>query len=441
MWVLGRRSLVRHGDKEAATGAGRGPEESVACIVASGAVSLEKILLLQQIYRSVRWPMCFLAAVLFFGCSAAASPGVTEDAIVFGQSACFSGPNQRLGIHYRAGILAAFRERNAQGGVEGRTLELITLDDGYEPEQAAENAKRFTVENNVFAVVGGVGTPTAARIAPVLRTAAIPFVGHVTGADFMHDPQRFPNVVNLRASYLNEVRALVEHIVKDRRHRRLGIIYQDDAFGRSVMRSYLLALSEHDIPLLAKTTYSRNTHAVHASLFALAKADLDAILLVGTYAANAEIINLAKSLDHDYTMANLSFSLSHELKRLLEAPSERILVTEVVPNPHDPTSELAASFRHAMSAVPTPDEAAVNEVSLEGYLLGRYLVSTLDRMKGEYTREAFMASLRPNEPVLIDDWTVAFELGSNTGSSYVRLTDFGDGTAPGTGQEKTGEIR
>ena len=370
-----------------------------------------------------------LAAASLLGWPAAAAPGVTPETVVFGQSACFSGPNQRLGLDYRSGILAAFRERNASGGAQGRRLELIALDDGYEPDNAAANAKRFAAANDVLAVVGGVGTPTAARIAPVLRTAGIPFVGHVTGADFLHDAERFPNVVNLRASYFDEVQALVGSIVAERGLKRLGIIYQDDAFGRSVMRSYLAALAERDIPLLAKTTYSRNTHAVHASLFGLAKADLEAILLVGTYAANAEITNLAHSLGHDYTLANLSFSLSYELRRRLEAPSDRILVTEVVPSPNDMESALAESFRRAMDAHAGQGEAVLNEIALEGYLLGRYVASALERIDGNITRAAFMAQAMPPEPVRIDDWTVAFAPDSNTGSTYVRLTHFGSDAA------------
>lgn len=122
-----------------------------------------------------------------------AQTGVTSDAIVFGQSACFTGPNRNLGLYYRAGILAAFEERNRAGGINGRSLRLLSLDDGYEPEQAAANAERFVVENDVFAVIDGVGTPTAKRIAPVLRTANIPFVGPFTGADFLRNFRRFPN--------------------------------------------------------------------------------------------------------------------------------------------------------------------------------------------------------------------------------------------------------
>ena len=358
-----------------------------------------------------------------------AGSGVEAGALVFGQTACFSGPNRNLGIHYRSGILAAFRERNVHGGIDGRRLELRALDDGYEPEAAAANAARFAAEDDVFAVIGGVGTPTARRIAPVLRTAGIPFVGHLTGAGFLRDAQRFPNVINLRAGYFNETRILVEHIVRDRGKRRLGIIYQDDAFGRSVLRNFRTILGDHDLPLLAKTAYTRNTHAVHASLFSLEKAHLDAILLVGAYAANAKIINLASALGHEYIMANLSFVLSYELRRRLEAPSARVLVTEVMPDATDSSLAIVRSYQKALRAefegrnMSTPP--GFNEVSLEGYLLGRFVIAVVERMDGELTRQNFMAQALSSGPVSIDDWTFEFQPGTNTGSTYIRLVDLG----------------
>ena len=130
-------------------------------------------------------------------------------------------------------------------------------------------------------------------------------------------------------------------------------------------------------------------------------------------------------------MANLSFSLSYELRRRVDAPGEGILVTEVVPSPGDGASALAASFRRAMEGQAETGEPVLNEVSLEGYLLGRYLVSTLERMDGDLSREAFMAQAKPPDPVPIDDWTVAFAPASNAGSSYVRLTHLG--AEPGAG--------
>ena len=357
-----------------------------------------------------------------------ADPGVTRDAILFGQSACFSGPNRKLGMHYKAGIEAAFGVINDRGGINGRSLELYSLDDAYESEQAFANANRFASENNVLAVIGGVGTPTARRIVPVLRTASIPFVGPFTGADFLRNAQLYPNVVNLRASYLDETRKLVDHIVSDLGKSRLGIIYQEDAFGRAVLRDYKLVLESYDIPILGKTFFSRNTHAVHASLFALAKADLDAILVVGSYAANSTIINLSNSLGHDYIMGNLSFVLSQELKARINEPSDRILVTQVVPDPRDENLDLVRQFRQAIRSLDSEMEyeEIINEVGLEGYILGRFVIAVLERMGGVLTRENFINQALSSGPIEIDDWIIQFEPGNNAGSRYVRLTDLGE---------------
>ena len=359
-----------------------------------------------------------------------AAQGVSDTTIVFGQSACFSGPNRQLGFNYRAGIRAAFLEANRGGGVNGRILKLISLDDAYEPDLAAANAERFASEDDVFAVIGGVGTPTAKRIAPVLKTAKIPFVGPFTGAAFLRNALRFPNVVNLRAGYLDETRVLVNHIQRKRGKKRFGIIYQDDAFGRSVLKNYKSILDGKGIPILAKTAFSRNTHAVQASLFALAKADLEAIMIVGAYASNSEIINLAHSLGHRYIMANLSFVLSYELKKRIDAPNDRILISEVMPDARDTGMMVVRNFHRAMGAVDTASgeedgNYSVNEVSLEGYILGRFVIEVLERMGGTLTREHFLQQALSSGPIAIDDWTLAFESGTNSGSRYVRLIDLG----------------
>lgn len=363
---------------------------------------------------------------------AAAAPGVTADAIVFGQSASFSGPNLHLGVHYRAGIKAAFAEQNLRGGVAGRLLEINALDDHYEPEQAAVNVQWFVEDNKVFAVIGGLGTPTARRIAPILRAANIPFVGPLTGADFLRDAERFPNVVNLRAGYLDETRLLVDYMIRDLGKRRFGIIYQDDAFGRSVLRNFHAVLESYDLPILARSTFSRNTHAVHTSLFTLGKADLDAILVVGSYPANSLIINLAHALGHEYVIANLSFVNSQALRTMVEHPNERILVAEVMPNPEDVSRPLVRRFRNAMATTHEAAAHLTDVVALEGYVLGRFVIDVLERMEGELTRESFLRTALAPDPVAIDDWGIRFEPGTNVGSHYIRLTDLGrDGLTQG----------
>ena len=362
-----------------------------------------------------------------------ATPGVTDDAIVFAQTACFSGPSKHLGERYRDGILTAFWERNHAGGVHGRRLALVAKDDGYEPDQAAANVRQFVADNNVFALIGGVGTPTSRRIAPILRDAGIPLVGLFSGVNALRDAKRYPNIVHLRASYADEVDRIVAHMVNERGKRRFGIIYQDDVFGRGVLAHFKKALERHDMPILAKSAFSRNTHAIHSSVFILAKADLDAALVVGPATASAEVINLAHAMGHEYLIATVSFASAAVLRERVESGLERVLISEVIIDPDDPASLLARRFRAAIevenqhshrSNYHTDYRDRVDSVALEGYVSGRFVADVLQRTpESTLSRESFLATALSPDLVMVDDWPIQFAAGSNVGVHYVRLSD------------------
>ena len=359
-------------------------------------------------------------------------PGVYADRIVFGQSACMSGPSKELGINYRFGILAGFSEANRRGGVNGRKLVLKTYDDGYEADRAAANALRFAEDNDTLAVIGGTGTPTARRIAPILRTRGIAFIGPFTGANFLRDAEKHANVVNLRASYLDETRVLLHEIIARRGKTRLGIIYQDDAFGRSVLRDFKAVLHDYGLPIRGKSVFTRNSHAVHASVFQLTKSDLEALMLVGTYESNSEIISLFDELMpyHGYIAANLSFVISSELAKRVDDIDHMILVSEVVPSPYSDNVDVSTSFRESarLFAQEQGTKPRINEVALEGYILGRYVTAVLERMGDvDMTRQRFLRTALSTVPYHIDDWVIAFEDGRNAGSKYVRLAILSNG--------------
>ncbi len=130
---------------------------------------------------------------------ARAEPGVFKDKIVFGQSAAFKGPAAALGLGMRQGILAAFAETNAAGGANGRKLELVSYNDGYEPSKAIDNTKRLLQQDKVFALIGEVGTPTSKAAQPIATDAKVPFIGPFTGAEFLRSPYK-RTVINVRAS-------------------------------------------------------------------------------------------------------------------------------------------------------------------------------------------------------------------------------------------------
>ncbi|MEM7023894.1 MAG: ABC transporter substrate-binding protein, partial [Pseudomonadota bacterium] len=158
--------------------------------------------------------------------AAAEEPGVFEDRIVFGQSAAFEGPSAALGVDMRDGILAAFNEANLDGGIDGRDLELISYNDGYEPNRAIENTQRLLEQDEVFALIGEVGTPTSKAVQPLATEMGVPFIGPFTGASFLRDPS-LGNVVNVRASYKQEAEAWIRYLTEQLDLTRIAILYQD----------------------------------------------------------------------------------------------------------------------------------------------------------------------------------------------------------------------
>ncbi|MCY4395711.1 MAG: ABC transporter substrate-binding protein [Rhodospirillaceae bacterium] len=383
-------------------------------------------------------PLSVFMLVLFFlvggsGTSGANEPGVKADSITFGQSSCFSGPCRRAGLQVSAGILAAFHERNLQGGVNGRRLELVSRDHEYQAAKAAADAMKFAADNNVFAIIGGVGSPTARRMAPILRLANIPFVGPVSGADFLRDRTRFPNVVNLRSSYREEMRRLVSYMFNKLGARRFGVIYQDDAFGRSVLNGYHDALKALDLPILAKASYSWHAHSVHSSVFLLEKADLDVVMLATTTTNAVDAINMARTLGETYVVGLLSIVNTDQLRRLLDHSFEPAVVARITPDVRNEGVALVRRFRSALArykrARPEAAARAAGPYSLEGYIIGRFVIAVLERMSNEPTREEFLASALATEPMGIDDWVISFAGGSNEGSDYVRLIGYSKGSS------------
>ena len=317
--------------------------------------------------------------------------GVFDDRIVFGQSAAFDGPAAALGLGMREGILASFNEANAAGGVNGRRLELVSYDDGYEPEKAIANTKRLINENGVFALVGEVGTPTSNAAQPIATEAGVPFIGPFTGAAFLRNPS-LGNVINIRGSYDQETEAWIEHLTTDLGVSRIAILYQDDTFGRAGLSGVSKALEKRGMKLVAEGTYERNTTAVKTALLAIRKADPEAVVMVGAYKPCAEFIKLARRLKLNAVFVNISFVGANALAKELGEDGKGVVVTQVVPFPGDTSIPLVARYQKALKAA-NPD-AQIGFVSLEGYMVGRLVVEALEKVKGPVTRAGLLSTIK-----------------------------------------------
>ena len=349
--------------------------------------------------------------------------GIFEDHVLFGQSAAFSGPAQELGKNMRRGIEAAFAEANLNGGIGGRRLELVSLDDAYEPEAAVTNTQRLISEEGVFALIGAVGTPTSRSATPVAAAAGTPYVAPFTGAAFLRDPQ-WRNVVNLRASYNQETEEIVARLIADRGAERIAVMFQDDSFGRAGYRGVLEALGRRDMEPVAIGLYPRNTTAVKTALLDLQQGDPDAVVLVGAYEPVAALIAWARHLGKDWAFVTISFVGSNALAEELGPVGAGVFVTQVVPFPTDDSLPLVASYLQALAAY---DSAATpGFVSLEGYLAGRMAIAGLQRCGSGLTRSCFLDSLLRGDEIDIDGFTLSYGTNDNQGSDDVFLTVIGD---------------
>ncbi|MDJ0958237.1 MAG: ABC transporter substrate-binding protein [Arenicellales bacterium] len=331
-----------------------------------------------------------ISFILLFSGATSGDPGVFDSRILFGQSAAFAGPARALGLGMREGILAAFHEVNSRGGVKGRRLELISYDDGYEPDRAILNTNRLIKDDQVFALLGAVGTPTSKAAQPIATQAGVPFVGPFTGAEFLRNPYKV-NVVNVRASYYQETEAMVERLTSDLNITRIAILYQDDSYGRAGLAGVEKALAKRGLPLVAEGTYMRNTTAVKSALLTIRKADPEAVILIGAYEPSAEFIKVARRIGVNPLFLNVSFVGSKALASALGEAGDGVIVTQVVPFPEDTSIPMVADYQRALREFNPVGEPGF--VSLEGYMVGKLVVQMLSRIENSITREAFLSEL------------------------------------------------
>ena len=359
------------------------------------------------------------------GTAALGEDGVALNKIVFGQVAALTGPAKDLGQGMRQGMLAAFEDANRSGGIAGRTLELKSLDDGYEPEKTIAATKQIIEVDKVFAMIGAVGTPTSKASQPIAADAKVPFIGPFTGAEFLRNPyNRY--VVNVRASYFEETEAWIEHLTGDLGITRIAILYQDDAFGLAGLEGVQRALTKRNMSLVASGSFKRNTIAVKTALLDIMRGNPEAVVTVAPYKPVAQFIKLAHFLKLNPVFVAISFVGSDSLAQELGGDGAGVIVSQVVPFPADASLPVVASYQSALTAL--DPGARPGFVSLEGYLVGRLAVEALKRVQGEPTREKFLDAVNA-APFNLGGVVLSYGPARNQGSDQVFFTILqGDGS-------------
>ncbi len=335
--------------------------------------------------------------------------GVTDSEIRFGISAPFTGPAKELGQNMKIGIEAAFNVANAKGGVYGRQLRLIAADDGYEPTRTTVTMPQLYERDQVFGLVGNVGTPTAVVALPYALDRKMLFFGAFTGAGLLRNdpPDRY--VFNYRASYAEETTAVVNYLVKVRRllPEQIAVFAQQDAYGDAGfagVEKAIRSLRGGNASPILRLNYQRNTVDVDEAVAQLQQGNaqlqqkrhipIKAVIMVPAYRAAAKFIEKTRDLYPDMIYTSVSFvgstALADELMLLGKRYATGVIVTQVVPAV-DGHSSLVLDYKSALAKFFPGQES--DYVSLEGYVDANVLIAALQRNGAQLDTEKLVGTL------------------------------------------------
>ena len=361
-----------------------------------------------------------LAAALVASSWATAQEGVSDKQVLVGQFAAISGPAAQLGQRMQVGIAAYFSAVNAQGGVHGRQLKLMTRDDGYEPVKSAAAVKALISEDKVFALIGSVGTPTGLAAVPILTEAKVPLVGMFTGAQALREPFN-RQVFHVRASYFDETERMVQHLTS-MGVKKIAVFYQNDAYGQAGLEGVTRALAKRQLKPTAISTVERNSVDVAKALDDILKVEPEAVVQISAYKSCAAFIKQARGKGYGGQFFNVSFVGSKALADELGNVGQGVVISQVVPFPYTPSSPIAREYQQHMIDSGQKD---FDFSSMEGYLAARVFVEGLRRAGKAPTREALITALESIKNLNLGGFTVSYSNKDHQGSSYTDLTIIG----------------
>lgn len=349
-----------------------------------------------------------------------AETGVTNDAIIVGQSAPMSGPAAKLGQQMNRGAQLYFNAVNAAGGINGRKIELKVLDDFYEPDATARNTKTLIEDTKVFALFGYVGTPTSLAALKIANPAGVPFFAPYSGASALREPFA-RNVFHVRASYNDETAAIVQQI-HTTGLKRIAVIYNDDAYGKAGLDGVQRALklpANKGVSLVAQASVVRNTTDVKSAITTVLEQKPDVVVVISAYQTVAALVKGAQEQGYAGQFYNVSFVGTKALANALGKAGGCVIISQVMPYPYSGASPVVRDYQKLLKSDGITD---FDYGSIEGYVAARVFVEGLKRAGRDLTREKFVGALETMGNYDVGGFNVNFSPSNHVGSKFVEMT-------------------
>ena len=233
----------------------------------------------------------YLASGVWAGWAANA-PGVTDTEIKIGQTVPYSGPASAYGVVGRTEA-AYFKMINDQGGVNGRKINLISLDDGYSPPKTVEQTRRLIEQEQVAFIFGSLGTPTNAAIRSYLNDNKVPQLSISSGASMFGDPKHFPWTMGNIPSYQTAARICAKHILMTKPDAKIGVLYQNDDFGKDYLIGLRVGLGADHAAIVKDVSYEVSDPTVDSQVVTLQGTGADSLVIAAAPKAAAQTIRKA----------------------------------------------------------------------------------------------------------------------------------------------------
>ena len=361
-----------------------------------------------------------IAGVLSLVATGIHAEGITATQILIGQTAGFTGTVAGGVKETTDGAKLYLDWINSHGGVNGRKIILESLDDGFDPKRAGENARKLIEERDVFAMFLCRGTPHAEAVIPHLKAKGVPLVGPSTGAELLHTPVNH-YVFNVRAKYqLEAEKAIVQ--LSTMGINKIGVIYVQDSFGKDAFEGAQKGFKAANLQPVSVSTYDRTTSKVDGAVQELLKTNPQAGILFGSGSAIADVVHQVRKAGSTMQLVTISNNSSGAFVKSLGQNANGVIVTQVFPNPKMTTTRIATELLKLSRDKP---DFVVSHQAMEGYAAAKVLVEGLKRAGKNPTRESFIAALEKMRDYDLGGLTVGYSPTDHTGIEYVELSIIG----------------
>lgn len=351
----------------------------------------------------------------------AADPGISDNTITLGMSAPFSGPNGAYGKEMKEGALAYFAQLNASGGINGRKVELVALDDGYETEKTVANTRKLITENKVFALMAYYGSSPTTEAMKVFSEAKVPLIGTISGAGSLRTPaNRY--MFHLRASYADETEAIVNHLV-GLGINQIAVFYQNDGFGKSGLDGVIATLAQHKLKPVAVGSVERNSLDVGNAVAQIAKATPQAVIMVTLYKPTAEFIRQMRKAGQIPQFSTLSpIGADLLIAEMGAKEAHGIGISQVMPYPWNDTLPITKEYHKALQT--HAKHGNYSYYGIEGFINAKLVAEALKKAGRDPSREKVVSALE-SSAFDLGGYKVNYSPANHNGSRFVDLTVLG----------------